>query len=126
MAKSLNRDKLWSFVCFPRSLLITYLLTLSLEKYSVVLEKVLNFGSKNLYEPCRVSVRLTLESHYLLDSNIVLEKKKRLLQLELRHLFIYLFIYSLIHLICFVCLFICLFVCFIFLPAHSPILRVSF
>ena len=126
MAKSLNRDKLWSFVCFPRSLLIIYLLTLSLEKYSVVLEKVLNFGSKNLYEPCRVSVRLTLESHYLLDSNIVLEKKKRLLQLELRHLFIYLFIYSLIHLICFVCLFICLFVCFIFLPAHSPILRVSF
>ena len=75
MAKFLNRDKLWSFVCFPRSLLITYLLTLSLEKYSVVLEKVLNFGSKNLYEPCRVSVRLTLESHYLLDSNIVLEKK---------------------------------------------------
>ena len=126
MAKSLNRDKLWSFVCFPRSLLITYLLTLSLEKYSVVLEKVLNFGSKNLYEPCRVSVRLTLESHYLLDSNIVLGKKKRLLQLELSHLFIYLFIYSLIHLICFVCLFICLFGCFIFLPAHSPILRVSF
>ena len=91
--------------------MITYLLTLSLEKYSVVLEKVLNFGSKNLYEPCRVSVRLTLESHYLLDSNIVLEKKKRLLQLELRHLFIYLFIYSLIHLICFVCLFVCLFFC---------------
>ena len=69
--KSLNRDKVWGFLCFPRSLMITYLLTLSLEKYSVVLEKVLNFGSKNLYEPCRGWVRLRLESHYLLDSNVV-------------------------------------------------------
>ena len=51
--------------------MITYLLTLSLEKYSDVLEKVLNFGSKNLYEPCRGSVSLRLESHYLLDSNVV-------------------------------------------------------
>ena len=38
-----------------RSLLITYLITLSLEKEIIVLEKsleeVLNFGSKNLYEP---------------------------------------------------------------------------
>ena len=49
----INRDKVWSFLCFPSSLLITYLLTLSLEKYSVVLEKV-------LYEPCRGSVRLRL------------------------------------------------------------------
>ena len=109
-------------MCFPRSLLITYLLTLSLEKYSVVLEKVLNFGSKNLYEPCRVSVRLTLESHYLLDSNIVLEKKKRLLQLELRHLFIYLFIYLFIHsfilFVLFVCLFVCLFVLFFCQHTH--------
>ena len=77
---------------FPRSLLITYLLTLNLEKYSVVLDKVLHFGSKNLYEPCRGSVRFRLESHYLLDSNIVLKKKKRLLQPELKHLFIHSFI----------------------------------
>ena len=38
------------------SLLTTYLLTLSLEKikhcFGKSLEKVLNFGSKNLYEPC--------------------------------------------------------------------------
>ena len=38
-----------------RSLLITYLKTSSLEKEIIVLkkslEKVLNFGSKNLYEP---------------------------------------------------------------------------
>ena len=92
---------------------------LSLEKYSVVLEKVLNFGSKNLYEPCRVSVRLTLESHYLLDSNIVL-KKKTITPTRIEA-FIYLFIYSFILFVLFVCLFV-----FFFLPAHSPILRVSF
>ena len=67
----INRDKVWSFLCFPRSLLITYLLTMSLEKYSDVLEKVLNFGSKSLCQPCVGSVRLRLESHYLLDSNVV-------------------------------------------------------
>ena len=43
------------FLRFFMSLLITYLLTLSLEKEIIVLEKsleeVLNFGSKNLYEP---------------------------------------------------------------------------
>ena len=87
--------------------MITYLLTLSLEKYSVVLEKVLNFGSKNLYEPCRVSVRLTLESHYLSDSNIVLEKKKTITPTRIEafiYLFIYLFIHSFILFVLFVCL----------------------
>ena len=34
-----------------RCLLITYFITVSLEK-NYCLEKVLNFGSKNLYEPC--------------------------------------------------------------------------
>ena len=100
---------------FPRSLLITYLLTLNLEKYSVVLDKVLHFGSKNLYEPCRGSVRFRLESHYLLDSNIVLKKKKTITPTRIEA-----FIYSLIHSICFVCSFVCL------SPAHSPILRVPF
>ena len=38
---------------------------------SDVLEKVLNFGSKSLYQPCVGSVRLRLESHYLLVSNVV-------------------------------------------------------
>ena len=41
---------------FLRSVLITFLVTLSLEKEIIVmeksLEKVLNFGSKNLYELC--------------------------------------------------------------------------
>ena len=36
---------------FLRSLSITYLITVSLEK-NYCLEKVLNFGSKDLYEPC--------------------------------------------------------------------------
>ena len=40
---------------FFRSLLITHFITLSLEKEIVVLEKVLNFGSKNLYEPCTLT-----------------------------------------------------------------------
>ena len=44
------------FLCFSRSILITYLTTLSLEKIycfqEKILEKVLSFGSKNLYEPC--------------------------------------------------------------------------
>ena len=44
------------FLRFSRSLLITYLITLSLQKEFFVLEKslekVLKFGSKNLYEPC--------------------------------------------------------------------------
>ena len=43
------------FLYFSRSLLISYSITLSLEKEIIVLEKsvekVLNFGSKNLYEP---------------------------------------------------------------------------
>ena len=48
-----------SFVpAFLRSLLITYLMTLSLEKEIIVLEnsleKALNFGSRNLYQPCRL------------------------------------------------------------------------
>ena len=34
-----------------RCLLITYFITVSLEK-NYCLEKVLNFGSKDLYEPC--------------------------------------------------------------------------
>ena len=41
---------------FLRSLLITYLITLSLKKEIIVLEKrlenVLDFGSKNLYDSC--------------------------------------------------------------------------
>ena len=44
------------FLCFLRSRLITYLITLSLEKKILVLEKslekALNFGCKNLNEPC--------------------------------------------------------------------------
>ena len=39
------------FLRFLRSLLITYLITVSLEK-NYCLEKVLNFGSKDLYEFC--------------------------------------------------------------------------
>ena len=50
----LHREKAW-FLYFSRSLLISYSITLSLEKEIIVLEKslekVLNFGSKNLYEP---------------------------------------------------------------------------
>ena len=34
-----------------RSLLITYLITLSIKKEMIVLENVLNYGFKNLYEP---------------------------------------------------------------------------
>ena len=44
------------FLCFLRSLLIFCLITLSLAKETIVLEKslkkVLNFGSKHLYESC--------------------------------------------------------------------------
>ena len=43
------------FVHLFRSLLITYFITLSLEKEIIVLEKVwksLEFWIKNLYEPC--------------------------------------------------------------------------
>ena len=44
------------FLPFLRSILNTYLITLSLEKEIIVLEKgsgkTLNFRSKNLYEPC--------------------------------------------------------------------------
>ena len=35
-----------------RPLLITYLITLSMKKEMIVLENVLNYGFKNLYEPC--------------------------------------------------------------------------
>ena len=45
-----HHKKTW-FLCFSRSLLITYLVTLIVEKWKS-LEKVLNFGYKNLYEPC--------------------------------------------------------------------------
>ena len=38
---------------FLRSLLISYLITLSLEKYIIVLEKVSNFGSKICANPER-------------------------------------------------------------------------
>ena len=37
---------------FESSLLITYLITVNPEKEIIALEKVLYFGSKNLYEPC--------------------------------------------------------------------------
>ena len=44
------------FLRFSRSLLTTYLLTFSLENevycFGKSLEKVVNFGSKNLYGPC--------------------------------------------------------------------------
>ena len=44
------------FLRFLRSLLITYLITSNLKKEIIALEnsveKVLNFGSKNRYEPC--------------------------------------------------------------------------
>ena len=47
--------KAW-FLRFSRSLLITYLFSLCLENkvycFGKSLEKVVNFGSKNLYEPC--------------------------------------------------------------------------
>ena len=39
------------FLCFLRSLWTTYLITLSLEKRIIVLEKVLNFGSKICTNP---------------------------------------------------------------------------
>ena len=52
------------FLRFLWSLLITYLITSSLEKEIIVLEKglekVLNFGSKNLYEPCENNPRKIL------------------------------------------------------------------
>ena len=52
------------FLRFSRSLLITYLITSSLEKEIIVLEKspekVLNFGSKNLYEHCITSLDLMI------------------------------------------------------------------
>ena len=47
--------KSW-FLHFARCLLISYLSTLSPETYSIVFEKSgksLEFGSKNLYEPCK-------------------------------------------------------------------------
>ena len=47
--------KSW-FLHFSRCLLISYLSTLSPETYSIVFEKSgksLEFGSKNLYEPCK-------------------------------------------------------------------------
>ena len=47
------------FLLFLRATLITYLITLSPEKEIIVLEKglqiVLNFGSKNMYEPGSLS-----------------------------------------------------------------------
>ena len=46
--------KLCSFI-FYRSLLITYLIPLSLETEIVVLEKVLDFGSKHLFELCTLT-----------------------------------------------------------------------
>ena len=58
-----------------RSLLITYLLTLSLEKKITFLEKglgkVLNFGSKNLYEPCSPLSLIILWSRLILSSTSV-------------------------------------------------------
>ena len=51
------------FLLFLRSLLLTYLITLSLEKEIIVLEKILNFGSKNLYKPWKE--RLSYKCHYL-------------------------------------------------------------
>ena len=52
------------FLRFSRSLLITYLITSSLEKEIIALEKspekVLNFGSKNLYEHCITSLDLMI------------------------------------------------------------------
>ena len=43
--------KVW-FLHFSRSVLVTYVITVSLEKLIIVLEKVLNLGSEFLYEPC--------------------------------------------------------------------------
>ena len=52
---SISPVRLQHTMRFFMSLLIAYLLTLRLEKEIIVLEKsleeVLNFGSKNLYEP---------------------------------------------------------------------------
>ena len=52
------------FLLVLRSVLITYLITSSLEKEIIVLEKslekVLNFGSKNLFEPCENNPRKIL------------------------------------------------------------------
>ena len=52
--------KAW-FLCFSRSLLITYC-NLESGKKNIVLEKVLNFGSKNLYKPCFTVLCITLYS----------------------------------------------------------------
>ena len=52
---AVHHEKAW-FLRFSRSLLNTYLFSLCLEKkvycFRKSLEKVVNFGSKNLYEPC--------------------------------------------------------------------------
>ena len=55
--------KLCSCSFFLRSLLLTYLISVSLEKEFIVLEKVWNFGSKNLFKPWKE--RLSYNSHYL-------------------------------------------------------------
>jgi len=64
------------FLCCLRSLLVTYMIILSLEKEVIVLEKnlekVLNFGYKNLYEPCNLIL-------FLCQMCWVKEKEKRLL-----------------------------------------------
>ena len=51
---AVHREKIF-VPAFLRSLMITYLITLSLEK-EIVLEKspekIFDFGSRNLYKPC--------------------------------------------------------------------------
>ena len=52
---AVHREKIF-VPAFLRSLMITYLITLSLEKEIIVLdespEKIFDFGSRNLYKPC--------------------------------------------------------------------------
>ena len=56
-------DKALFLLFFLRSLLLTYLISVSLEKEFIVLEKVWNFGSKNLFKPWKE--RLSYNCHYL-------------------------------------------------------------
>ena len=69
-----------------RSILITYLITLSLEKYIIVLEKsvekVLNCGSKNLYEPCVTEVTFSFSFfitvyYYFFTNQATLKKRSQ-------------------------------------------------
>ena len=70
-------------VCMLRSPLITYLITLSLEKKIVVLEKslgkVLNFGTKNLYEPRNQYISRGRKEHLMEALLVVVSSQERII-----------------------------------------------